>query len=162
MVLYKILSILSLQSHFPLLTIASMIRSLIDRFYPNTNSLGHRITILGLPYSGKTTFLYLLQSGEIVRTIPSIGFNVETVHVKTASGKSFKMTGWDIGTSSDSASLYGLVRFYTFSTEAIIWIVDASDRNTLQESVDRLTHILSGADQDRINISNSKIFPILM
>jgi len=37
-----------------------------------------RILILGLDGAGKTTILYRLQVGEIVTTIPTIGFNVET------------------------------------------------------------------------------------
>jgi hypothetical protein len=32
--------------------------------------------------SGKTTILYRLQIGEVVQTIPTIGFNVETVQYK--------------------------------------------------------------------------------
>lgn len=31
---------------------------------------------------GKTTILYRLQIGEVVTTIPTIGFNVETVQYK--------------------------------------------------------------------------------
>ena len=36
-----------------------------------------RILILGLDGAGKTTLLYRLQVGEVVTTIPTIGFNVE-------------------------------------------------------------------------------------
>ena len=38
-----------------------------------------RILILGLDGAGKTTLLYRLQVGEVVKTIPTIGFNVEQV-----------------------------------------------------------------------------------
>ena len=41
-----------------------------------------RILILGLDGAGKTTILYRLQAGEVVTTIPTIGFNVETVTYK--------------------------------------------------------------------------------
>ena len=34
---------------------------------------------MGLDAAGKTTILYKLKLGEIVTTIPTIGFNVETV-----------------------------------------------------------------------------------
>ncbi|KAF8802702.1 P-loop containing nucleoside triphosphate hydrolase protein [Phlegmacium glaucopus] len=139
---------------------ASTIRSLIDRFYPNSNSTGHRITILGLPNSGKTTLLYLLRTGEIVQTIPSIGWNIETVDVTTANSKTFRMTGWDIGKGCGGTYLYGIVRMYTFYTEAIIWLVDSSDRDVLQESVETLTKVLYGVDQDQVK--TSKIIPILI
>ena len=39
----------------------------------------HRV---GLDAAGKTTILYKLKLGEVVTTIPTIGFNVETVEYK--------------------------------------------------------------------------------
>lgn len=39
--------------------------------------------IWGLDAAGKTTILYKLKLGEVVTTIPTIGFNVETVEYKT-------------------------------------------------------------------------------
>ena len=38
-----------------------------------------RILVVGLDNAGKTTILCRLQMGEVVSTIPTIGFNVETV-----------------------------------------------------------------------------------
>ena len=38
-----------------------------------------RILMVGLDAAGKTTILYKLKLGEVVTTIPTIGFNVETV-----------------------------------------------------------------------------------
>ena len=40
-----------------------------------------RILMVGLDAAGKTTILYKLKLGEVVTTIPTIGFNVETVRV---------------------------------------------------------------------------------
>jgi ADP-ribosylation factor-like protein 1 len=51
-----------------------------------------RILILGLDGAGKTTILYRLQLGEVVTTIPTIGFNVETVQYKN-----IKFQVWDLG-----------------------------------------------------------------
>uniref|UniRef100_A0A2K5NC10 ARF like GTPase 1 n=1 Tax=Cercocebus atys TaxID=9531 RepID=A0A2K5NC10_CERAT len=51
-----------------------------------------RILILGLDGAGKTTILYRLQVGEVVTTIPTIGFNVETVTYKN-----LKFQVWDLG-----------------------------------------------------------------
>lgn len=53
-----------------------------------------RILILGLDGAGKTTILYRLQIGEVVTTIPTIGFNVETVTYKN-----IKFQVWDLGNS---------------------------------------------------------------
>lgn len=38
-----------------------------------------RILMVGLDAAGKTTILYKLKLGEVVTTIPTIGFNVEYV-----------------------------------------------------------------------------------
>ncbi|KAL5540989.1 hypothetical protein UlMin_043786 [Ulmus minor] len=51
-----------------------------------------RILMVGLDSAGKTTILYKLKLGEIVTTIPTIGFNVETVEYKNIS-----FTAWDVG-----------------------------------------------------------------
>jgi len=39
-----------------------------------------RILLLGLDAAGKTTILYKLKLGDVVTTIPTIGFNVENVY----------------------------------------------------------------------------------
>ena len=54
-----------------------------------------RILILGLDNAGKTTILYKLQNeaeDEEVMTIPTIGFNVETLQYKN-----IKFQVWDLG-----------------------------------------------------------------
>ena len=51
-----------------------------------------RILLLGLDAAGKTTILYKLKLGEIVYSVPTIGFNVETLEYKN-----IKFTMWDVG-----------------------------------------------------------------
>lgn len=51
-----------------------------------------RVLMVGLDASGKTTVLYKLKLGETVSSIPTIGFNVETV-----SFKNVEFNVWDIG-----------------------------------------------------------------
>ena len=46
--------------------------------------------MVGLDAAGKTTILYKLKLGEVVTTIPTIGFNVETVEYNNLS-----FTVWD-------------------------------------------------------------------
>ena len=41
-----------------------------------------RILMVGLDAAGKTTILYKLKLGQHVNTIPTVGFNVETVNYK--------------------------------------------------------------------------------
>uniref|UniRef100_A0ACB8FSX6 ADP-ribosylation factor, Arf Arf6 n=1 Tax=Sphaerodactylus townsendi TaxID=933632 RepID=A0ACB8FSX6_9SAUR len=49
-----------------------------------------RILMLGLDAAGKTTILYKLKLGQPVTTIPTVGFNVETVTYKNV-----KFNVWD-------------------------------------------------------------------
>ena len=51
-----------------------------------------RAIILGLDGAGKTTLLYNLHLGEIVRTIPTIGFNVERVKYKNCNFEVYPST----------------------------------------------------------------------
>jgi len=51
-----------------------------------------RILMVGLDAAGKTTILYRFKLGEVVTTIPTIGFNVETLEYKNLC-----FTVWDIG-----------------------------------------------------------------
>lgn len=51
-----------------------------------------RILMVGLDAAGKTTILYKMKLGENVSSVPTIGFNVETLSYKTV-----KFTIWDVG-----------------------------------------------------------------
>ncbi|KAL9158219.1 hypothetical protein ABFS82_08G053200 [Erythranthe guttata] len=44
-----------------------------------------KILMVGLDSAGKTTIHYKLKLGEIITTIPTIGFNMETVDFKNVS-----------------------------------------------------------------------------
>ena len=51
-----------------------------------------KILMLGLDSAGKTTILYRLKLGEVVQSVPTIGFNVESVEYQNV-----KFTVWDLG-----------------------------------------------------------------
>ena len=57
--------------------------------------------MVGLDGAGKTTILYQLKLGETLNTIPTIGFNVETVEYKN-----IHFTVWDIGGQDAIRSLW--------------------------------------------------------
>nr|GEY82689.1 ADP-ribosylation factor 2-like [Tanacetum cinerariifolium] len=94
-----------------------------------------RILMVGLDAAGKTTILYKLKIGEIVTTIPTIGFNVESVEYKNIS-----FTVWDIGGQDKLRPLW---RFYFQNTEGIIFAVDSNDRDRVLEARDELHKILN-------------------
>merc|ERR1711934_523000 len=85
-----------------------------------------RILMVGLDNAGKTTVLYKLKLGEVVTTIPTIGFNVETVEYKNIS-----FTVWDVGGQDKIRPLW---RHYYQNTQGIIFVVDSNDRERIDDS----------------------------
>jgi len=85
-----------------------------------------RILMVGLDAAGKTTILYKLKLGEIVTTIPTIGFNVETVEYKNIS-----FTVWDVGGQDKIRPLW---RHYYQNTQGIIFVVDSNDRERIDDA----------------------------
>lgn len=47
-----------------------------------TTSAPVKLLLLGLDAAGKTTILYKMKLNETINTIPTIGFNVETLQYK--------------------------------------------------------------------------------
>ncbi|XP_017489863.1 PREDICTED: ADP-ribosylation factor 5 [Rhagoletis zephyria] len=94
-----------------------------------------RILMVGLDAAGKTTILYKLKLGEIVTTIPTIGFNVETVEYKNIS-----FTVWDVGGQDKIRPLW---RHYFQNTQGLIFVVDSNDRERIAEAADELQRMLN-------------------
>uniref|UniRef100_A0A4W3IWI9 ADP-ribosylation factor n=1 Tax=Callorhinchus milii TaxID=7868 RepID=A0A4W3IWI9_CALMI len=89
---------------------------------------------MGLDAAGKTTILYKLKLGEIVTTIPTIGFNVESVEYKNIC-----FTVWDVGGQDKIRPLW---RHYFQNTQGLIFVVDSNDRERVQEAAEELQKML--------------------
>jgi len=94
-----------------------------------------RILMVGLDAAGKTTILYKLKLGEIVTTIPTIGFNVETVEYKNIS-----FTVWDVGGQDKIRPLW---RHYFQNTQGLIFVIDSNDRERVGEAKEELMRMLN-------------------
>ncbi|KUF97230.1 JmjC domain-containing protein 4 [Phytophthora nicotianae] len=94
-----------------------------------------RILMVGLDAAGKTTILYKLKLGEVVTTIPTIGFNVETVEYKNIS-----FTVWDVGGQDKIRPLW---RHYYQNTQGLIFVVDSNDRDRVDAARDELHRMLN-------------------
>merc|ERR1711943_106329 len=94
-----------------------------------------RILMVGLDAAGKTTILYKLKLGEIVTTIPTIGFNVETVEYKNIS-----FTVWDVGGQDKIRPLW---RHYYQNTQGLIFVIDSNDRDRIEDAREELTKMLN-------------------
>ncbi|XP_057602027.1 ADP-ribosylation factor 1-like isoform X1 [Hippopotamus amphibius kiboko] len=93
------------------------------------------LLMVGLDAAGKTTILYKLKRGEIVSTIPTIGFNVETMEYKNIS-----FTVWDVGGQDTIRPLW---RHYFQNTQGLIFVVDSNDREHVNEAREELMRMLA-------------------
>ncbi|PAA77791.1 hypothetical protein BOX15_Mlig013145g1 [Macrostomum lignano] len=94
-----------------------------------------RVIMIGLDSAGKTTLLYKLKSGEVSTSIPTIGFNVETLSLS----RSTQLVSWDVG---GRCSLRPLWRHYFKDAQGLIFVVDSSDRDRMHEAADELARLL--------------------
>jgi len=109
----------------------NLLSNLFSKIFGNKDV---RILILGLDGAGKTTILYKLQCGEVITTIPTIGFNVETVNYKN-----IKFQVWDLG---GQTSIRPYWRCYYANTNAIIYVVDSADPERIGISKEELISMM--------------------
>eukprot|EP00128_Syssomonas_multiformis_P015517 Colp12_sorted_trinity150504_noHs@6123 len=93
------------------------------------------VIMLGLDAAGKTTILYKLKLNETVTTIPTIGFNVETID-----HPSCKLQVWDVGGQHKIRPLW---KHYYQNCDAVIFVVDSADVDRMAEAREELENILS-------------------
>jgi len=93
-----------------------------------------RILVLGLDNAGKTTILYKLHLNDVVKTVPTIGFNMETVTCKN-----IKLQVWDLG---GQTSIRPYWRSYYPNTSAVIYVVDSVDKERIATAKQELMLIL--------------------
>jgi len=94
-----------------------------------------RILMVGLDAAGKTTILYKLKLGEVVTTIPTIGFNVESVEYKN-----INFTVWDVGGQDKIRKLW---RYYYQNTQGLIFVIDSNDRDRIEDAREELMQMLA-------------------
>ena len=94
--------------------------------------------MVGLDAAGKTSVLYQLKMSELVKTIPTIGFNVETLDYK---GLTF--TIWDVGGQDKIRMLW---KHYYQNTDGIIFVVDSNDKDRIKLSEEVLKLMLAEED----------------
>lgn len=106
-------------------------RKLFDNLFGNREM---RVVMLGLDAAGKTTILYKLHIGEVLSTVPTIGFNVEKVQYKNVI-----FTVWDVG---GQEKLRPLWRHYFNNTDALIYVVDCCDRDRVDKAASEFKQII--------------------
>nr|XP_027193264.1 uncharacterized protein LOC101504564 [Cicer arietinum] len=107
-------------------------RKLFDTFFGSSEM---RVVMLGLDAAGKTTILYKLHIGEVLSTVPTIGFNVEKVQYKNV-----VFTVWDVG---GQEKLRPLWRHYFNNTDGLIYVVDSLDRERIGQAKQEFQAIIN-------------------
>ncbi|CAG0921032.1 unnamed protein product [Notodromas monacha] len=93
------------------------------------------LTLVGLQYSGKTTFVNVIASGQFSEDmIPTVGFNMRKV---TKGNVTIKI--WDIGGQPRFRSMW---ERYCRGVSAIVYMVDAADQDKLEASRTELHNLL--------------------
>lgn len=94
-----------------------------------------RILMLGLDNAGKTTLVRRLKGDlDLSKVMPTLGFNIDTlIH------RSYSLNIWDIG---GQKTLRPYWRNYFESTDAIIWVIDSTDRARLSDTSIELNQLL--------------------
>ncbi|XP_076237677.1 E3 ubiquitin-protein ligase TRIM23 isoform X2 [Calliopsis andreniformis] len=95
-----------------------------------------RVVILGLDGAGKTSILSAMRGVTLSSPpIPTIGFNVESLEYKN-----LVFTLWDVGGQQKFRPLW---KHYYHNTQAVIFVVDASNRSRFEEAKNELSKIVN-------------------
>ncbi|KAG5508133.1 hypothetical protein JKF63_05385 [Porcisia hertigi] len=106
-----------------------------------------RVLMLGLDNAGKTSILYRLRLGDVVTTVPTVGVNLETLEYKNIT---FEV--WDLGGQTGVRPYW---RCYFSDTDAIIYVVDSTDRDRMGVAKHELYSLL---DEDELSKSLLLVF----
>ncbi|GAA5870148.1 hypothetical protein JCM8547_006901 [Rhodosporidiobolus lusitaniae] len=93
-----------------------------------------RVLMLGLDNAGKTTICKAILGENVDEVSPTLGFNIRTiVH------QGYTLNVWDIG---GQISLRPYWRNYFEQTDAVVWVVDSSDRARMGDCREELHGLL--------------------
>ena len=98
---------------------------------PSLSKEDFHIVMIGLDGAGKTTALYRLKFDQYMNTVPTVGFNCERVKGTLGKSKGLTFLIWDVGGQEKIRPLW---RSYTRCTDGIIFVVDSSDEDNLDEA----------------------------
>ncbi|UNI13979.1 hypothetical protein JDV02_000665 [Purpureocillium takamizusanense] len=93
-----------------------------------------RILMLGLDNAGKTTIVKKLMGEDVNTVSPTLGFIIKTIDYE-----GYKLNIWDVGGQKTLRSYW---RNYFEKTDALIWVVDATDRLRIGDCKDELHGLL--------------------
>lgn len=98
----------------------------------------YKLLFCGISAAGKTSILYRLalpNEEEMLDVVPTIGWNIEGFRVDAA-----ELDGWDLG---GREKMRPLLRHYYDGTDAIVFVVDSSYRDWIDEARDEFHRLMN-------------------
>ncbi|KAK4039937.1 ADP-ribosylation factor family-domain-containing protein [Parachaetomium inaequale] len=108
-----------------------------------------RILMLGLDNAGKTTIVKKIMGEDVNTVSPTLGFIIKTIDYD-----GYKLNIWDVGGQKTLRSYW---RNYFEKTDALIWVVDATDRLRIDDCREEL-HGLLQEEEKRLSGASLLVF----
>ncbi|KAI0167721.1 ADP-ribosylation factor family-domain-containing protein [Pestalotiopsis sp. NC0098] len=106
-----------------------------------------RILMLGLDNAGKTTIVKKIMNEDVNTVSPTLGFIIKTIDYE-----GYKLNIWDVGGQKTLRSYW---RNYFEKTDALIWVVDATDRLRIDDCKEELHGLLQ---EERLSGASLLVF----
>ncbi|EOO04133.1 putative adp-ribosylation factor family protein [Phaeoacremonium minimum UCRPA7] len=106
-----------------------------------------RILMLGLDNAGKTTIVKKIMGEDVNTVSPTLGFIIKTIDYE-----GYKLNIWDVGGQKTLRSYW---RNYFEKTDALIWVVDATDRLRIDDCRTELHGLLQ---EERLSGASLLVF----
>lgn len=96
-----------------------------------------RLMLVGPEAAGKSTLLCKVNLGDVVPTVPTVGFKVDTMEYKD-----FRFTVWEHRTIAGQDKIRNIWRKNYEGMDGIVFVVDSSDVDRLAEARQALHNML--------------------
>ncbi|CAO2652356.1 Nn.00g006390.m01.CDS01 [Neocucurbitaria sp. VM-36] len=93
-----------------------------------------RILMLGLDNAGKTTIVKKIMNEDVNSVSPTLGFIIKTIEYD-----GYKLNIWDVGGQKTLRTYW---KNYFEKTDTLIWVVDATDRDRIDDCRQELAGLL--------------------
>lgn len=118
------------------------------------NHKQRQVVMLGLDGAGKTSLLYKLMFNEYVVTVPTVGFNVETLKTDRSTPS---LTVWDVGGQKKMRPHW---KHHYTDIAGLVFVVDSCDQNRMEEARKEL-HRVNGSNTCRTSLSEKELLLLL-
>jgi len=98
-----------------------------------------RVLMVGLDNSGKTSILYHMKFGDLIDTIITNGFNLETIKYKGLNLSIWDIGGYNIYYENKVRKLW---KHYYQNTDGIIFVIDSTDKERFEQAKEALSLLI--------------------